>query len=221
MRGGVSMVAICYRRMPSGRRNVRYRAIETINLGETKTFVNPSHEKPSLDSPATLFMTDFLNTHPVIVSDNTEVDEALRIMKESHVRLLLVEHDDEFVGIVSATDINGGKVLAYMASNQLGHRDEVLVRNIMIDRVHIHGLDLERVKQVSIGDILETIKHLNEQHVLVVQKHPTACSVRGLFSTTDMVRALGINFDVEPHAKTFFELEQVIARQTRRTGSLI
>ena len=193
-----------------------YRPVETINLGSTMTFVNPHHPKLNLESPAIHFMTDFLAVHPVIVSDYTEVDEALRIMKESHVRLLLVNHEDEFVGIVSATDINGGKVLAYMGSNQISHRDEVLVRHVMADKEHVHGLDFENVKKSSIGSVLETIKHLNEQHVLVVEKYLTSCGVRGLFSTTDIVRALHIKFDVEPHAKTFFELEQVILRQVNR-----
>ena len=160
-------------------------------------------------------MTDFMKVHPVVVAELTEVDVALRIMKESHVRLLLVNRDQEFAGIVSATDINGGKVLAYMASNQIRHRDEVVVRNVMTDKEHIHGLDYEMVRNASIGDVLETIKHLNEQHVLVVEKHNTACSVRGLFSTTDIVRTLRISFDVEPHAKTFFELEQVILQHSR------
>lgn len=193
----------------------KFKAVETINLGHTTTFVNPDYPQLDLKSPAVLFMTDFLNVHPVVISESTEVDEALRIMKESHVRLLLVNHEDEFVGIVSATDINGGKVLAFMARNEISHRNDVLVRHIMADKEHVHGLDFERVEKSSIGSVLETIKNLNEQHVLVVQKHLTSCSVRGLFSTTDIVRALHIKFDVEPHAKTFFELEQVILQRLR------
>ena len=192
-----------------------YRTLETINLGQTTTFANPKHPRLDLGSPAVYFMTDFLKTHPVIIEDTTEVDSALRIMKQSHVRLLLVQHGEEFVGIVSATDINGGKVLAYMGANQLKSREEVQVRHIMTDREHVHGLDIDVVENASIGDVLETIKHLNEQHVLVVEKYLTSCGVRGLFSTTDIARALHIQFDVEPHAKTFFELEQVIVHQVR------
>jgi len=193
-----------------------YQPLESINLGETTTFVNPSHTVANMNSPALLFMTDFIKVHPVIVPETTEVDVALRIMKESHVRLLLVNRDKEFSGIVSATDINGGKVLAYMANSQLSRRDEVLVRNVMTDKEHIHGLDFEMLCNASIGDVLETIKHLNEQHVLVVEKYKASCGVRGLFSTTDLVKALRVSFDVEPHAKTFFELEQVIVKQVSR-----
>ena len=193
-----------------------YRALETINLGQTTTYVNPRHGLADLDTPAVHFMTDFMKVHPVVVPDTTEVDTALRMMKASHVRLLLVARDREFEGIISATDINGGKVLAHMASNQIRHRDEVIVRNVMTDKAHIHGLDFEMVSNASIGDVLETIKHLNEQHVLVVEQDENACAVRGLFSTTDIVRTLRISFDVEPHAKTFFELEQVILEQVGR-----
>jgi CBS domain containing-hemolysin-like protein len=194
----------------------KYQTLESINLGQTTTFVNPSHAVANMDSQALHFMTDFIKVHPVIVPETTEVDAALRIMKEGHVRLLLVNRDEEFSGIVSATDINGGKVLAYMANSQVSRRDKVLVRNVMTDKEHIHGLDFETVCNASIGDVLETIKHLNEQHVLVVEKYKASCGVRGLFSTTDIVRALRISFDVEPHAKTFFELEQVIIKQVSR-----
>ncbi len=189
-----------------------YRSLESVNLGDVKTFVNPGLPDLDLDSPAARFMTDFRYVQPIIVQDDAETDQALATMKKAHVRLLLVSHgtDDEFVGVISATDLVGGKVLAYMANSQTNHREDVLVRHIMTDREHIHGLDYAKVELATIGDVLETIKNLNEQHAVVVEQLDGVHTVRGLFSTTDVVRALHIPFDVEPHAKTFFELEQVI-----------
>ena len=188
------------------------RPLEPVSLCGVRTFVYPSQQKLDLESPAVDFMTDFIRMHPVVVDDNTEIDAALRIMKESHVRLLLVTRtgNHEFAGIVSSMDLMGGKVLAFMASNQINHRDEVLVKHVMTDREHIHGLDFEKVQRSSIGKVLDTIKYLNEQHILVVDKLLSSYRVRGLFSTTDIAKALHIQFDVEPHAKTFFELEQVV-----------
>jgi DeoR family transcriptional regulator, catabolite repression regulator len=190
----------------------RYRALPTVNLARVTTFVNPPTPTLSLDSPASAFMTDFLNVHPVVVNCKTNVIEALHLMKRSYVRSLLVTAIDGagFSGIVTATDINSGKVLAYMASNQVKDRSEVLVEHVMIDKEHIHGLDYEKVAASTIGDILETIKHLSEQHVIVVDKSLSSFSVRGIFSTTNIAKALHIKFDVEPQARTFFELEQVI-----------
>ena len=190
----------------------RYRSLPTVNLAQATTFVNPPIPTLTLDSPASVFMTDFLNVHPVVVKCKTSVNEALDLMKRSYVRSLLVTDIDGsgFNGIVTATDINSGKVLAYMASNQIKDRNEVLVEHVMIDKEHIHGLDYEKVATSTIGDILETIKHLSEQHVIVVDKSLDSFSVRGIFSTTNIAKALHIKFDVEPQARTFFELEQVI-----------
>jgi CBS-domain-containing membrane protein len=189
-----------------------YRALETVNLTHATAFVNPSQPTLSLDSPASIFMTDFHNVHPVVVHRNTGVNEALSLMKRAYVRSLIVtdRNGTGFTGIITATDINGGKVLAYMSSNEVRDRSEVLVEHVMIDKEHIHGLDYEKVAISSIGDILETIRHLNEQHVMVVDRSLTSYSVRGIFSTTNIAKALQIKFDVEPQARTFFELEQVI-----------
>ena len=190
----------------------RYRALSTVNLADVTTFVNPPIPALTLDSPASIFMTDFRSVHPVVVNCKSNVCEALNLMKRSYVRSLLVTDigGTSFNGIVTATDINSGKVLAYMASNQIKNRDEVLVENVMINREYIHGLDYEKISASTIGDILETIKHLSEQHVIVVDRSLTSFVVRGMFSTTNIAKALHIKFDVEPQARTFFELEQVV-----------
>ncbi|MCZ6501829.1 MAG: CBS domain-containing protein, partial [Gammaproteobacteria bacterium] len=91
----------------------RYRSLPTVNLAQVTTLVNPPIPTLTLDSPACVFMTDFLSIHPVVVSCKTNVTEARSLMKQSYVRSLLVTDIDGagFNGIVTATDINGGKVL--------------------------------------------------------------------------------------------------------------
>ena len=157
-------------------------------------------------------MTDFLQVHPVAVDENTGVGNALTLMKEAHVRLLLVTNSDQqgFLGLVTATDLNGSKVFAAMSTYEFSSRDEVLVKHVMIDKVHIHGLDFKQIENSTIGDVLETIKHLSEQHIMVIESQGDAWTIRGMFSTTNIAKALHIQFDVEPQARTFFELEQVI-----------
>ncbi|HJN49094.1 MAG: hypothetical protein QGG98_04285 [Pseudomonadales bacterium] len=157
-------------------------------------------------------MTDFLTVHPVVVCDSLNVDDALATMKQSYVRLLLVHgHVDEtFQGIITASDINGGKVLSYMSTNELQHRSEVEVRHIMTARSDLHAFLYEDLQEACIGDVISTIRNLGEQHVLVMEDSDCKHIVRGIYSTTDIAEALRIEFDVEPHAKTFFELEQSI-----------
>ena len=128
------------------------------------------------------------------------------------MRTLLVTNQDEtrFLDAVMATDLNGSKVFAVMTFKEFTHRDEVLVKYVMINKAHIDGLDFKQADRVSIGDVLELIKRLSEQHIMVVEAQGDDWVIRGMFSTTNIARALHIRFDVEPQARTFFELEQVI-----------
>jgi CBS-domain-containing membrane protein len=188
-----------------------FRELEIIDVSQVGTYLEPGTPNLSLHSPATLFMTDFIATHPVVVDETSSINDALNLMKQSYVRLLLVvTHDLIFKGIITAADISGGKVLSYMSANQIHSREDVRVRNIMTDKNHIHALQYEELEKACIGDVVATIKHLGEQHALVVQFDGDDLMVRGMYSTTNIAQALHIEFDVEPHAKTFFELNQVI-----------
>jgi CBS-domain-containing membrane protein len=193
-----------------------FRELEIIDVSQVETYLEPGTPNLSFYSPATLFMTDFIATHPVVVDEACSITEALTLMKQSYVRLLLVvTHDSVFKGIITAADISGGKVLSYMSANQIHSREDVRVRNIMTDKNHIHALQYEELQKACIGDVVATIKHLGEQHVLVVQFDTDDLMVRGMYSTTDIAKALHIEFDVEPHAKTFFELNQVILHPSK------
>jgi CBS-domain-containing membrane protein len=188
-----------------------FRELEIIDVSQVETYLEPGTPNLSLHSPAILFMTDFIAKHPVVVDENSSINAALNLMKQSYVRLLLVVSNEYiFRGIITAADISGGKVLSYMSANQLRSREDVRVKNIMTDRNHIHALQYEQLQKACIGDVVATIKHIGEQHVMVVQFDEADLMIRGMYSTTDIAQALHIEFDVEPHAKTFFELNQVI-----------
>jgi CBS-domain-containing membrane protein len=189
----------------------KYRDLTIIDVSQVHTYLQPETPILNLDSPAILFMTDFIATHPVVVTENTSILDALELMKRSYVRLLLVSsHNHMFTGIVTASDIHGGKVLAYMAANDIHRREEVVVKNIMTNKDHIHAFQLEQIKGACIGDVINTIKGLGEQHVLIVEESAEELVIRGMYSTTHIAKALQISFDVEPYARSFFELEQVI-----------
>jgi signal-transduction protein with cAMP-binding, CBS, and nucleotidyltransferase domain len=189
----------------------KYRELEIVELSQVRRFLQPGTPVLGLDSPATMFMTDFVNTQPIVIDENRGINTALNRMKQSYVRLLLVSaQQDQFRGIITASDIHGGKVLSYMAAVGLRHRDEVMVKNIMTNKDHIHALPFEQLQNACVGDVINTIKHLGEQHILVVEGDENGLMIRGMFSSTNIAKALHISFDVEPHARSFFELEQVI-----------
>ena len=186
--------------------------LQTIPFAQAQVLITQPLSSLSIESPAISFMTDFHNVRPVTVDVGTNVNEALLVMKRSFARILLVtEHDKPaFCGIVGDADLSGAKVLAYMAKNQLHDRDAVLVSNVMTSKQHIHGLDHKVVMASSIGDILQTLKHHGEQHLMVIDMSDGSISLRGMFSVSTITKALHMHFDIEPTAKTFFDLEQVI-----------
>lgn len=197
----------------------KYRELEIVEVSQVHRFLQPGTPALGLDSPATLFMTDFINTRPIVIDENKGINAALDRMKQSYVRLLLVSaQPDQFKGIITAADVHGGKVLAFMASMGLHRRDEVMVKNIMTSKDHLHALIYEQLQNACIGDVINTIKHLGEQHVLVVEGSPDGLMIRGLFSATNIAKSLHISFDVEPHARSFFELEQVILHHDFNSG---
>jgi len=67
------------------------------------------------------------------------------------------------------------------------------------------------VENARVGDIVETMKRVGRQHALVIDlTEDKQQVVRGLFSTKQISRQLGINIDPTEVAKTFAELEAAL-----------
>ncbi|NVK43553.1 MAG: CBS domain-containing protein [Oceanospirillaceae bacterium] len=174
----------------------------------------PSQVKPpaTLRSPALTVMTDFTKTAPVTVPQTWQVDTALEWMKSQHVRMLfVVDGQGRFAGVVTAGDIAGSKVQAY-AEQHGADRGDVLVRHIMMSRLHIRALTFEQVENATIGDVMLTMQGSGDQHVVVIDESDAGVKrVRGVVSASDISRLLKVSFDVMYEAKTFAEIEKIVA----------
>ena len=166
-----------------------------------------------LDSPATDAMTDLTRLAAVIVLAGDTVDEAHRRMVQRGVRLLLVvDQDRKVMGVITANDVSGEKPVQ-IAVQQGIHRDEVLVRNIMTPSANLQVLHMEQVRAAKVGHIVATLKQAGRQHTLVVDRGEKGeLRLRGIFSTTQIVRQLGMIIQTGGVASTFAEIE---ARLTR------
>ena len=72
-----------------------------------------------LDQPehAATMVSDVMNRNPVTTPQRTGLIELSRMMVDAHIhRIIVVDHDDKPVGIVTSTDI-----LAALARSDLGH----------------------------------------------------------------------------------------------------
>lgn len=166
----------------------------------------------TLRSPALAVMTDFTETAPVTVPLTWQVDTALEWMKSQHVRMLFVVDDHgHFAGVITARDIAGREVSAYAKEHRID-RAGVQVRHIMTNRLQIRALTYDQLSNATIGDVMLTMQGSGEQHVVVMDE---GCAgerrVRGVISASDISRLLKVSFEVMYEAKTFAEIEKIVA----------
>lgn len=165
-------------------------------------------DRVQLDSPATDALTDLTRVAAVIVLAGDTVDEAHRRMVQRGVRLLLVVDQDRKVqGVITANDVSGEKPVQVAVQQGL-RRDEVMVRNVMTPCGSLQVLNMDQVGKAKIGHIVATLKQAGRQHALVVERDDKGgVRLRGIFSTTQIVRQLGVTIQTASVANTFAEIE--------------
>lgn len=165
------------------------------------------------DSPAIEAMTDFARVNVVTIAADASIDSANARMISRGVRLLIVvDRDEQVTGLVTARDILGEKPMQMLQARG-GKREELSVADLMTPIGNLDTLYFGEVLPANIADILEALKKLGRQHILVEDIDPTSGlpRVRGLFSATHIGRLLGIpvlGFDLP---RTFAEIEAALA----------
>jgi CBS-domain-containing membrane protein len=185
-----------------------YRAIKTIKLDDVFQFCDHFDSEPlSLSSSALKVVTDFTRRQPQVVAKDVDVDHALFMMVNGHVRSkLVVDHDDTFLGVVTAKDLTGRKVLATAQKKNIGRAD-LTVEDVMTKRAELQAMPYKLVEKAQIGDVIETMKDLGQQHVLLVDD---AGSLRGLISVSDIARALHMPVNILEKARSFKSIFEII-----------
>ena len=170
-------------------------------------------DRATLDDAAVNVMTDLNRVTAVIILPGDTVDEAQRRMLQRGVRLLLVvDQDRKVVGLITATDILGEKPV--QAASQRGlRREEVMVRDIMTPQERLEVLAMEDVRVAKVGHIVATLMKAGRQHAVAVDYDSKGRqTVRGLFSTTQIARQLGVAIQTSEVARTFSEIESMLSR---------
>jgi len=165
-----------------------------------------------LDSPANALLVDFFRVQPITAGEFIAVDDALELMRVNRIRsLMIIDGKNEFVGIVTAMDLMGGKPMAY--ANEAGiPLAEVQVKNIMLPKSRLRAMARADVEIATIGEVLQILKSQNQQHLLVFEGTNDMMRISGMFSISDFKHALGINLHSAPVGYTFSELERIISK---------
>jgi len=166
-----------------------------------------------MESPAMAVMTDLERVMAVTIGPGAAIETANQRMIDAAVRLLLVvDGDRRIVGLITATDILGEKPMKHQ-QRMGGTFSDILVRDIMTPHAGLDVLNLRDVFRARVGDIVASLKSFGRQHALVAERNgdSDAHRVRGIFSTTQIGRQLGMNVIPGEIASTFAELEAVLS----------
>ena len=186
--------------------------VRTHKISRNVTLSASGYNLIGPDSPAIEAMTDFLRVNVVAIGPDATVVSANARMISRGVRLLMVTNDDDQVdGLITARDILGEKPLQ-VAQARGCKRDELMVADLMTPVGNVDTLYLNEVLHASVADILEALKHLGRQHILVEDVDPVTGlpRVRGLFSATHIGRLLGVPVLSFELASTFAEIEAAL-----------
>jgi len=187
--------------------------VQTHKLSSSATLCASGFNLIAADSPAIEAMTDFSRTQAVSIAPEASLAQANAMMISRGVRLLLVSPgNDSVTGLISARDILGEKPLQ-VAQARGGKRDDLTVGDLMVPVASIDTLYLSEVMNARVIDILNALKSLGRQHIMVEDVDPASGlpRVRGVFSATHIGRQLGVpvlGFDLP---QTFAEIEAALA----------
>lgn len=186
-----------------------YHKISTDAKVNRRTHKRPT--KVKLTDMATAVMTDFNIIVPISIDLTASIDKANDKMIACGVRLLFVTgQNGTLVGLITATDILGEKPVLHV-TNHGGKREDIIVSDIMTAKEQMDVLHMTDVVQASVGDIIETIKMFKRQHMLVVEQDSSGQeTLRGIYSTTQINRQLGINIEPSNRADSFADIEKAL-----------
>ncbi len=186
-----------------------YHKLPTVALSSVVEIERPEHEATlNMDSPAREIFTDFLQQQPLLLEKSTPVDEAVELMKRTHVKLkLVIDSAEEFQGVISLADLQSVKVMKAAQAEGIA-RSELSVGKVMTPREKLHAIDTSTLLSANIGDLLTTMKDYGDQHVLVVDANKG--KIRGLVSASDIARALHVPVKIAERANSFTEIYQAV-----------
>ena len=187
--------------------------VRTHKISRNATLSASGYNMVGAESPAIEAMTDFLRVNVVHIESSASIVEANARMISRGVRLLIVSSaDDQVEGLITARDILGEKPLQ-VAQARGCKRSELLVADLMTPVASVDTLYLNEVMNARVIDILNALKQLGRQHIMVEDVDPAngLPRVRGLFSATHIGRLLGVPVLGFELASTFAEIEAVIA----------
>ena len=163
----------------------------------------------SLHSRATEVFTDFTTQNPMMLEQNTSIEDAREMMRRTHVKLkLVIDMHETFRGVITLEDLESAKVIKEMENHGL-RCHELTVAHVMTPRSALRAIDSRDFVNATIGDVLATMKKYGEQHVLVVDTQRG--SIRGIVSASNIARKMHAPITISERANSFSDIYRAVA----------
>jgi len=193
---------------------LRYRPLPKTRVSPMGCHLLEAFNPPAVnvDSPAILAMTDLSQVPTATILADATLDEANHSMLVRGVRLLLVVGEsNNIAGVVTTVDILGEKPVL-VAQTRQSKRRELRVSDVMVPVEKMDALGIEDVRKASVGDIVASLKSDGRAHAIVVGHGQNGTqTLLGIFSASQIARQLGVQIQTHEIARTFAEIEAVIA----------
>lgn len=192
----------------------QYSALPSKPLRPRTSFHTPGQIQPgklTLDDPAIAVMTDFQKVTAFTVDPDVSADSAARVMQRRNVHLLLVVNvDNQVLGIITSNDLIGDKVLQCISARGIT-REETLVRDIMTPEDRLEVITMDDVLHARVGHVVTTLKAKGRRHAAVVDEDASGNQIlRGLFSSSQLARQLNEPVETIEIAQTFAEISAAL-----------
>ena len=188
-----------------------YSPLTLVPLGPGARVAEPTAPgRVTLDDPAFSVMTDLRDVAAATTHPDESIDQAHAQMIRRGVRLLFVlDGGGAVAGILTATDLLGEKPMRFMRERGVSHA-EILVEDIMTPASTLDALPLLDVAQMRVGHIVATLQAVGRRHLIVAEE--AGRRIRGIFSTSQIARQLGVELQTFEVARSFADIEAALIR---------
>ena len=180
---------------------------------------NPRSLLIDLNAPALEAMTDFCSDPPIIIHDQTRLDQALGRMIDADVRLLFVQNEGgTLTGLITTGDIQGDKPIHFLQSLDCNHHTcswhDIVVSDIMTPPHAWWAARFASLSQARVSAVVATLNALGQRYLLVIDDTTVpqeSLVLRGVFHSWPLQAYLDFAIDAEHPSGTFLDIERAIA----------
>lgn len=189
----------------------QYSPLTLVPLGPGARVAEPmAPGRVTLDDPAFSVMTDLREVAAATTRPDETIDQAHAQMIRRGVRLLFVLDGGGVVaGVLTATDLLGEKPMRFMRERGVSHA-EILVEDLMTPASTLDALPLLDAAQMRVGHIVATLQAVGRRHLIVAEEGGRR--IRGIFSTSQLARQLGVELQTFEVARSFADIEAALVR---------